>query len=74
MGTSIEDLSDGLEGFLTSSVPDLQFECNSFHSDKERAEFDAYRDLVILSKFIVAHSVHEAGLANARVTDDDQFE
>ena len=60
MCTSVEDLSDGLERLLASRVPYLQLKGDTLHADEEGAEFDTHCDLMILSKLIMTHPVHQA--------------
>ena len=74
MGATVEDLVDGLERFLASSVPDLQFEGDVVDPDQQRAELHADRHFVILLELIVAHPMHQARLADAAVPDHDQLE
>ena len=59
MSTSVEDLSDRLEGLLTGRVPYLQLKGDTLHADEEGAEFDTDRHFMILSKLIMTHSVHQ---------------
>jgi len=73
VGTSVEDLGDALERLLASSVPNLKFEGDVFHSDQQRSEFDSHCHFVVLLELVVAHAVHQAGLSDSRVSNYDQF-
>ena len=78
MRTPVEDLGDALEGLLACGVPNLKFKHGLIttvlvHLEEETSEFDSDGHLVILAELIGGDSVHEAGLADARIADDDQL-
>ena len=62
MRTSIEDLSDALEGLLSGCVPDLELEHRLMitvtHLKKKGAELHPYSNLVVLHELIGGDSVH----------------
>mmetsp|Transcript_37706 Transcript_37706/g.27789 ORF Transcript_37706/g.27789 Transcript_37706/m.27789 type:complete len:85 (+) Transcript_37706:456-710(+) len=74
MRSSVEDLSDALEGFLAGSVPDLKFEGAEFDLHDEGAEFDADCDFVVLHELVVGHAVHQARLPHPRIAYHDHLE
>ena len=74
VGAAVKDLRDALEGLLARRVPDLEFERDAFDPQEQIAEFDAYRNFVVFQELVVAHAVHQAGLADCGVADDYQLE
>ena len=58
----------------TYGVPDLQFDDLVVYSEAEGAEFDTDRNLMLSLELIIHNPLHEARLANARITYDDKFE
>jgi len=70
----VENFSDRLERLLAGSVPDLKLKCDALHLDEQTSELDSNGDLVVLGELVVAHSVHEAGLADATVSNYNELE
>eukprot|EP00355_Strombidium_rassoulzadegani_P010082 CAMPEP_0168618664 /NCGR_PEP_ID=MMETSP0449_2-20121227/6189_1 /TAXON_ID=1082188 /ORGANISM="Strombidium rassoulzadegani, Strain ras09" /LENGTH=161 /DNA_ID=CAMNT_0008659547 /DNA_START=281 /DNA_END=766 /DNA_ORIENTATION=- len=67
VGATVEDLGDALELLLAGRVPNLELEDPLFELDEQRAELDAYSDLVIRHEFIICESVKQAGLSHRSV-------
>ncbi len=63
MGSSVEDLSNRLEGFLSCRIPDLEFEDSLFHFDKQGSELNADCDLMIFRELVCGHSMHKTRLS-----------
>ena len=74
MCTSIEDFGDGLERLLSGRVPNLQLESDSLHAHEQGTKLYTHGHLMVFSELVVTHAMHQTGLADARVTNDDQLE
>ena len=58
----------------TYRVPDLQLDDLIVYLETEATELYSDGHLVLLFEVVVHHSLHQARLADASVSDDDQFE
>lgn len=65
---------DRPEALLPRSIPDLQLDLLAVDRDHPRAEFDADGEVVDRLEALVRELEEEAGLADARVADDDVLE
>lgn len=54
----IKDLCDGLEVFLTSSVPNLEFKNLLLKTNEERTELNADCDFMVLSELVCGDPAH----------------
>ena len=59
---------------ITYRIPNLELDNFVVNLETIRAELDANGDLVFFLELVVHHSLHQATLSNACVTNDDQFE
>ena len=59
---------------MTYGVPDLELYDFLINAEPVGAEFDANRHLMLLLELVVHYALHEAGLAHARISNDNQLE
>ena len=74
VGASVEDSCYALETFLTGGVPNLDLDNLIVDRQVVAAELNSNSDLVLLFKFVIHHALHEARLADACVSDNDELE
>jgi len=58
----------------TYRVPNLKLDDLIVDSEAEAAELDANGDLMLPLKLIIHYSLHEARLADARISNNNKFE
>jgi len=73
MSTPIENFCNGLKALLACCIPNLKLKCDVLYLHKQRPEFDSNSDLMVVNKFVMAHSVHQTRLANSRVPNHNQL-
>ena len=62
--TSVVGAGDGLKRFLASSVPNLQLDVLVVDLNRAGSEFDANRQIVLLTEALVCKLEEQAGLAD----------
>ena len=65
MGTSIEDLCDGTERFLASSIPYLQLKDLVLNSNEVRSKLNAHCYVVIFFELVLNQSLQNAAFSDA---------
>ena len=73
MSSSVENFSYRFELFLTCRVPDLKLEYLLLKFDKECAEFNSDRNLVICHKFIIREPMKKAWFTYSCVPNNNQL-
>ena len=71
VGSSVENLGNGFEWFLSSSIPDLKFKNLLLEFDQEGSEFDSNSNFMVLNKIIGCNSMHQTTFADCWVTDNN---
>ena len=61
---SVVGAGDGLKRFLASSVPNLQFDVLVVDLNRAGSEFDANRQIVLLTEALVCELEEQAGLSD----------
>ena len=62
--TAVVGAGDGLKRFLASSVPNLQLDVLVVDLNRAGSEFDANRQIVLLTEALVCKLEEQAGLAD----------
>ena len=69
--SAVVSRGDGTVSFLTCGIPDLRFDCLGVDLDRTSRELDTDRRLGVKVEFVAGESTQQIGLADARVTDQD---
>ena len=74
-GASVVRASDTSEGFLASSIPDLQlYRVLTINGDRSRTEFNSNRQVVSCFETLVCKLQQKAALSDRGVSHDDILE